>query len=107
MTDDARRLLRHEILFGGFLVIMWLRLAIAAGPLAIDTLVFFVLIVVNVVVIAAARAEPSRARWMMRLLFYPIAMNVVFQQLRTAIPAVNPHKADLALQAIDERLVGA
>src|SRR5262245_17595579 len=85
---------------------MAVRLAVASGPFALDTLVFLAMIATNVVVIAACRANPSRVRWIARLLFHPIAMNVSFQQLRTAIPAVNPWKADLVLQAIDRHLVG-
>jgi len=106
MRAESKRLLPHEIFFGAMLLYMWLRLAFAAGPLASDTLVFFTLIVVNVVLIAAAQARPTRARWLLRLGFYPVAMNVVFQQLRTAIPAIQPQKADLALQAIDRSIVG-
>jgi membrane-associated phospholipid phosphatase len=106
MRPELARLLPHEIFFGAFLVVMWLRLLYAVGPLATDTLVFFVLIVVNGLLIAAAERRPTRARWMARLLFYAIAMNVVFQQLRTAIPAVHPGKADLALQEIDRHIVG-
>jgi membrane-associated phospholipid phosphatase len=103
---DFHRLLPHEILFGAFLVVMALRLLVAVGPLATDTLVFLALIAVNAALIVAAERRPTRARWMARLLYYPVAFNVVFQQLRTAIPAVHPEKADLALQAIDRWLVG-
>src|SRR5690242_13483333 len=105
MTVDLARLLPHERWFGLFLVVMWLRLAVAA-PASVDAWVFSVLIALNVAVIAYAEHAPTRGAWLARLLYYPIAMNVVFQQLRSAIPAVHPGKSDAWLRAIDAHLVG-
>lgn len=106
MRAELDRLLPHEVLFGLFLCVMWLRLVLAGAGASLDALVFLALIAVNLCLILAAEMRPSRAAWMARLLYYPIAINVVFQQLRTAIPAVHPGKADLALQALDRHLVG-
>ncbi len=102
---DLERLLPHERWFGLFLVVMWARLAVMA-PASADALVFSVLIALNVALIAYAEHAPTRGAWLARLLYYPIAMNVVFQQLRTAIPAVHPGKADAWLRAVDAHLVG-
>lgn len=104
MRPDMR-LLPHEIWFGLFTVVMWLRL-LAAAPASADALVFTVLVAVNVALIVYAERRPGRGAWIARLLYYPVAMNVIFQQLRTAIPAVHPAKADAALRAIDAHLVG-
>ena len=60
MRAEAARLLPHEVFFGLFLVVMWLRLTVAVGPMASDALVFFALIVLNVVVIAVATRRPTR-----------------------------------------------
>jgi len=106
MRPEVPRLLPHEWWFGLFLVVMWLRLVAAAGPFTTDALVFFALIVLNVAAIAVGMRWPTRAGWTVRLLYYAVAMNVAFQQVRTAIPAVHPGKADLALQEIDRHLVG-
>jgi membrane-associated phospholipid phosphatase len=105
MRTEPVRLLPHELWFGLFLVLMWLRLLVAA-PLTTDTVVFAILIGINVALILFAERSPTRGAWFARLLYYPIAMNVVFQQLRTAIPAVHPGKADAMLQSIDAHLVG-
>lgn len=105
MRVDLAQLLPHERWFGLFLVVMWLRLVVAA-PESVDALAFSVLIALNVALIAYAERVPTRGAWLARLLYYPIAMNVVFQQLRTAIPAVHPAKADAWLRAIDAHLVG-
>jgi membrane-associated phospholipid phosphatase len=106
MRLEPERPLPHEILFGAFLCVMWLRLALAGAAGGVDAMVFLALIAVNLCLILVARKRPGRWTWMARLLYYPIAMNVVFQQLRTAIPAVHPAKADLALQGLDRHLVG-
>jgi membrane-associated phospholipid phosphatase len=106
MRAERVRLLPHEWCFGLFLVVMWLRLAAAAGAFASDALVFLALIAINAGVIAAAERWPTRGAWTVRLLYYAIAMNVAFQQLRSAIPALHPTKADGALQEIDRHLVG-
>ncbi len=106
MRPEAARLLPHEVFFGLFLVVMWLRLTVAVGFMASDALVFLALIALNAVVIVLASRSATRTAWTVRLLYYAVAMNVVFQQLRTAIPAVQPAKADSALQAIDRQLVG-
>src|SRR6185436_13309954 len=98
MRFEPDRLLPHEILFGVFLCVMWLRLALAGAAASIDGIVFLALIGVNLCLILAAQKRQSRAAWMARLVYYPVAINIVFQQLRTAIPAVHPGKADLALQ---------
>lgn len=105
MRVDLARLLPHERWFGLFLVVMCLRLAVAA-PASVDALVFAILIALNVALVGYAEHVPTRGAWLARLLYYPIAMNVVFQQLRTAIPAVHPGKADAWLRAADAHLVG-
>jgi membrane-associated phospholipid phosphatase len=106
MRAELERLLPHEILFGLFLVVMALRLVPAVGPWSTDSLVFIALIALNVALIVFAERRPGTAAWKARLLFYPMAMNIVFQQLRTAIPAVHPGKADALLREIDLHLVG-
>jgi hypothetical protein len=106
MAAKRFRLLPHELLFGLFLCAMWLRLLLAGKGLTLDGVVFLALIAINAGLIAWAEARPGPRTWMARLLYYPIAINVVFQQLRTAIPAVHAEKFDVALQGIDQVLVG-
>lgn len=98
------KLLPHEKWFGLMLLVIWLRLLMAVGFFSTDALVFLTLIVINVALIVYADQKPNAWRW--RLWFYPIAFNVVFQQLRTAIAAIEPMRFDVQLQAIDQWLVG-
>jgi membrane-associated phospholipid phosphatase len=107
MPRPERRLLIHEYVFGAFLLVMWLRLVVAQGPNAPPALVYLAALVVNAAVVGWSHRDPSLLRWRMRLLFYPLAMNVLFQHMRVAIPAVHPARLDAQLLAIDEWLLGA
>jgi membrane-associated phospholipid phosphatase len=99
-------LLPHEWIFGGYLVSMWARLFADAGPAARDTLFYLALIVVNAVLIARCQRSETNLNWRIRLLFYPIAMNVCYMLSRTAVPAIHPFLEDARLQAIDHALIG-
>src|SRR5262249_52213768 len=76
------------------------------GPLSSEALVYLALLGVDVVLIAWCHARPSNARWRCRLLFHPVAFNVVFMHMKEAIPKIAPERMDAALQAIDAALVG-
>src|SRR5207247_5085495 len=41
-----------------------------------------------------------------RLLFYPVALNILFSHLKLVIPMIHPHRMDAALQQIDSALIG-
>jgi membrane-associated phospholipid phosphatase len=102
-----RRVLVHEFAFGAFLAVTWLRLVIAQGVLGPAALVYLAALAGNLALIAWSNRDPTLLRWRLRLLFYPLAMNGLFQHMRTAIPAVHPARLDAALLAIDERVLGA
>jgi len=106
MSRAERRLLVHEAVFGAFLLVMWLRLVHAQGFLASASLVYLVTLAVNVAVVGWTLREPTMLRWRLRLAFYPVAMNLLFQHMRTAIPQVHPERLDPALLAIDRWLLG-
>jgi hypothetical protein len=99
-------LYQHELFFGCYLLVTFLRLVFAQGLLGIDTLVYFVGLVFALTLIYYEQRTntPLSLRW--RLLFYPIAMNVYFQQMRTAIPAITPERYDGYLRGIDSALLG-
>lgn len=109
MSSTARTLpslFEHELFFGAFLLITFVRLAAAQGIFWADTLVFGAgLIAASMLVIYDRRinTDPSLR---VRLLFYPVAMNIYFQQMRSAIPAISPEKLDPLLRGIDSALVG-
>lgn len=98
--------LAHEWLFGGYLAITWSRLVVAAGLVAPDTLVFLAFIAANVALIAYCERHPTPRNWRLRLAYYPIVMNLAFQQMRTAVPLITPDKADAQLRAIDAAMIG-
>ncbi len=106
MPGAERRLLVHEAVFGTFLLVMWLRLVHAQGLLASASLAYLATIVVNVALIGWTHREPTMLRWRLRLAFYAVAMNLLFQHMRVAIPQVHPGRLDTELLAIDRWLLG-
>jgi len=100
-------LLPHELFFGLFLIVMFLRLLFVVGPTDRDTLVYGVLIVVNVALIAWSRGRDSGKLWWARLWYYPVVINVVFMNMKASVMKLNSHKWDDFLAGIDESLFGA
>lgn len=96
----------HEIFFGAYLLITSLRLVFTQGIFGHDTLIFSLGVVAAYALVAYDQRADTVASLRWRLLFYPIAMNVYFQQMRTAIPAISPEKSDPLLRGIDSALVG-
>jgi membrane-associated phospholipid phosphatase len=96
----------HEFFFGGYLLITFLRLVLTQGMFGMDALIYGI----GLVCAWALRWYDQQAntaaslRW--RLLFYPVAMCVYFQQMRTAIPAIAPEKYDAVLRSVDSALIG-
>jgi membrane-associated phospholipid phosphatase len=106
MSPERRSLLPHEGIFGAFLVITWLRFVLVLGPLSSEALVYLALIATDAILIARCRSQPTNLRWRFRLLFHPIALNVVFFHMKEAIPKIAPERLDAALQRIDDVIVG-
>lgn len=106
MKPTSYRPLPHEIFFGLFLIVTWLRLGITVGFLGGDALFYFALILLNIGAIWLCRSKDTALRWRVGLLFYPIALNVVFPQMKSAIPKIHPAKMDPLLQHIDSLGIG-
>jgi membrane-associated phospholipid phosphatase len=85
---------------GAFLLFTEVRLLLAEGPLGAHTLLYAGLIATNVL---AVRFAP----WRMRLLFYPIAMNLLFWSMGSVVATFHPGKEDGLLQEIDRAMLGA
>ncbi|OGS80398.1 MAG: hypothetical protein A2061_04745 [Gallionellales bacterium GWA2_59_43] len=106
MYNPSRTLYEHELFFGGFMLVTFLRLLSAQGIAGSDTLAFGAgLIAAFALVIYDLRSNTSVSLYG-RLLFYPLAMNLYFQQLRSAIPAISDEKKDVALRGIDSAMLG-
>ena len=106
MKARHRLLLPHEWIFGAFLLITWMRFAIVLGPFSSEALVYAALIGADAFLVAWCRASPTDTRWRVRLLFHPIALNVVFMHMKEAIPKIVPERMDLQLQGIDALIAG-
>ena len=102
-----RKLLPHEWIFGVYLLVMALSLMAVKGFSDLDTCVFWGLLIVNATVILASLYHKSSTLWRLRLGYYIVAMNIAFQQMRTAIPALRDYSADADLEAIDNWLMSA
>ncbi|HEY5892123.1 MAG TPA: phosphatase PAP2 family protein [Chthoniobacterales bacterium] len=100
------KLLPHEWFFGAFLLVQWVRLVMAVGPLDRDTLLYFVLLWVNILSVTWCRRHETNLRWQLRLWFYPVAMNAVFFTMNSAVLKVTPHKRDDVLASLDYALFG-
>jgi membrane-associated phospholipid phosphatase len=100
------RLLPHEIFFGLFLLVTWLRLGFAVGFFGSDALFYFALLLLNLGAIWLCRSNGPPTRWRWGLLFYPIAMNLAFLQMKAAIPKIHPEKMDVLLQHLDALEIG-
>lgn len=99
-------ILPHELAFGLYFIVMWVRLVFATGFFARDSLIYLGSMVLNAVLIVRCICFDSDRNWRWRLLFYPIAMNVFYLLSRTAVPAVHPQLEDAALQALDKAMIG-
>lgn len=100
------RLMPNDALWGAYLLLTLAQLAVAGALATLDTLVFAALIAGQVGVLLWNARRPGLASWRIRLAYFGIAMNVAFQQMRTAVPAFRSWRADELLQTVDQYLVG-
>jgi len=100
------RPLPHEWFFGAFLLVTWLRLLAAVGPLDPNALLYLALIVINSALIVWCEARDTRPRWYARLWYYPIVINVVFMNMGSTALKVVSQRRDALLQQFDAALAG-
>src|SRR5829696_3407362 len=101
VTSQGRQTLRpeptvlpHEIIFGGFLLVTWVRLAARLGWLNWFPLIFLGCLLGAVGMVAWYHQQPGAGRCRLRLLYYPVAMGLTFFTLRDAVPAVGTSLID-------------
>lgn len=99
-------LMAHEIFFGGYLLLTFSRLMLEPASSLSDRAVFAALIACIALAIGWHQSTPTSFRLRVRLLAFFIAMNVAFMSMRSAVPALVPHKKDGVLHGIDALLVG-
>jgi membrane-associated phospholipid phosphatase len=103
---DSWRILPHEIAFALFWISGTVRLVMRQGWGG-DAILFTSLLLVSGALILLSLRLPHR-RWTMylRLLYFPLAINLTYAAIRTAVPAMTTRRWDLALQKCDETLLG-
>jgi membrane-associated phospholipid phosphatase len=89
----------YELAFGGFLLLMIVRLAVGAGIDDPNLMQFAGLAAFSVAVVVGA---PPR----LRLLYWPIALQAGYFLLGPSMDALHVRKVDGLLQQIDQQLVG-
>ena len=99
-------LLPHEWFFSLFLLITWVRLIVAAGPLDSGAILYLALMLINGVLIFRCVTRETRGRWYARLWFYPVVINVVFMTMGPVAMKVVAHRRDALLQGIDTVVAG-
>ena len=106
LSDESRRIWPHEIFFGLFLLVTWVRLVLAAGLIDGSAIAWLAGIVLAVALAVWDWRRPTRASRRVRLIFYPLAMNAYYGLLRDAVPKFHPVSADPILQRADAWLFG-
>ena len=99
-------LLPHELVFGFFLLLTWLRLVAKAGPFTPPALAFLALLVAPMVVIPWAARRPSPMRWRVRLLLYAPLMGASFSLLPSAFTLLDLPSADPQVVGWEHALIG-
>src|SRR4051812_48658227 len=100
------RLLPHEWAFGAFLLVTWLRLVAAVGPLDPHALLYLAMVLVNAALIVWCEARDPGPVGFARLWYYPVAINVAFTTMGSTALKVVSHRRDAMLEHMDAVLVG-
>jgi hypothetical protein len=107
MDAKAFRLLPHEMLFQAFLIITWLRLVWSAGFTNLTSLAYLSGVLLAVVLIVLSARIKGQLGWRLRLLYYPIVMNVAYLHMAPVVEKIHRGPLDDAwLRSIDARLIG-
>lgn len=102
----ASKLLVHEWVFGAYMLIMTVVLIATAGISSPPTQIFGGFFLASVVLLRWAVKHEENYAWRIRLFFYPVAMNVLFKTMGSAVPMIRTWSADALLQTCDHALIG-
>lgn len=104
--SGLKALLIHEWIFGGLLAFLSLRALDRLGPMDPATWVPLVLLVADAGLIAWDRKRESPRSGLIRLLFHPVAMCLLYFRLGVDIPRLDATRADAWLLAVDRGILG-
>ena len=100
-------LLPHELAWGAFLALVWVRVAAAQGAFGRVSLLWLALAGATAVAVLAARRRASLAAWRARLLAFLVVMNAAYFLMGDVVAAVGGGRHDALLQRADRALFGA
>ena len=100
----------HEIIFGVFFMVAWVRLVWSAGFFHLSSLTFLAYFIAGFGLMCWAQHWPTPMRWRVRILFFAGISTGSYLSLREAIPAMYSHtvfeSADDLLVSMDQALTG-
>ncbi|MSU40377.1 MAG: phosphoesterase PA-phosphatase [Pedosphaera sp.] len=99
----------HEIVFGVFLSVCWLRLVFVSGVLHPMSLLYLGMMMVGLGVMLWERRQPTPLRARLRVLFCAGISAISYMSVKTAIPAMNARgfqPKDGLLESLDRALIG-
>lgn len=100
------RLLPHEFLFGLLFVSVLVSLTVAGRPDPADLFFFAAFLLLQLLFVAFSLQRSTPARRRLRLLLYPLLINVIYMRIPDVVSALGLDLQDGALLRIDEILVG-
>lgn len=98
--------LPHEWVFGFYLALTGLRLALAGGSALAWSMVFWGCLAGSALVISWSGPQPGPLRWRGRLLYYPVIMGICFFAMGKSLPVAGTSKVDALLLEWDRALLG-
>src|SRR5260370_35436403 len=106
MDSKAFRLLPHEMFFQAFLFITWLRLVWSSGFTNLTALAYLGGVLLAAALIVLRAWTKGQLGWRLRLLYYPMAMNVAYLEKAPEVGKIHWGPLDDAsLRRIDGRLI--
>jgi membrane-associated phospholipid phosphatase len=100
------RPLPHEVLFGLLFVTVLVSLTVAGKSDPADLFFFASFLLLQLLFVALFLQRPTPTRWRIRLLLYPLLINVVYMRIPEVVAALGLNLRDETLLRIDEILVG-
>ena len=102
----AAWLLLHEVLFGLLFVTVLVSLAVAGTPDPASMFFFGSFLLLQCLLVLFFFQRPTPTRWRLRLLLYPLLINVVYLRIPQVVAALGLDLQDSTLLQIDRLLIG-
>lgn len=104
---NAYRLMLHEWLFQGFMVVAWVRLVWSAGFCDSTALWYLAGIMLAAALVVVSARTKGQLGWRLRLLYYPLMMNATYRFMAQVVAKIHTGPLyDAWLRSIDARLIG-